>query len=76
MGRENSKGGRRGARTGAIVHGELDQISSHVVVVKFHNSQVSSIGSRSEINPYSLDGPTQVPVCQHMRGSLRQMVGV
>jgi hypothetical protein len=41
MGCGNRKGGRYGARKGAVVHGAPDQSSSHVAVVKFHNSQVS-----------------------------------
>jgi hypothetical protein len=72
----DSKGGEHGARSSTTIHGVSDQGSSSFAVVKCQNSQVSSMGSRSEINPFSLDGPTQFPVCQHMQGTLRQMVGV
>jgi hypothetical protein len=34
------------------------------------------MGSKSEINYFIPDGLAQVPVCQHMRGTLRQMVGI
>jgi hypothetical protein len=34
------------------------------------------MGSRDKGDPFDPDGPTQIYVCQHMRGYLRQMVKV
>jgi hypothetical protein len=42
----------------------LQQLS--VKIIKYREQD-----SRSERNSFSPDGPTQVPVCQHMRGTLQ-----
>jgi hypothetical protein len=73
---KDRKGGKHGAKASKIVHGASNQGSRNIVAVKCQNSQVLGTGSRSKRNPFGPDGPTQIPVCQHMRGSLRQMVGV
>jgi hypothetical protein len=76
MGYEDRNGGEHGAKSSGIVHGTLDQGSDRVVAVKCYNSQVSGMGSRDKGDPFSPNGPTKIRVCQHIRGSLRQMVRV
>jgi hypothetical protein len=66
MDNKDRKGGEHGAKSGIEFHGEFDQGLSSLAVVKCQNSQVSSTGSRSKINTFGPDGPTQVPVCQHI----------
>jgi hypothetical protein len=59
----DSKGGEHGTRIGTTFHGASDQGSSIFAAVKCQNSQVSNQISRSKIDPFGPDGPTQVPVC-------------
>jgi hypothetical protein len=66
MDSRDRKGGEQGARSSTIVHGASDQGSRNFPAVKCQNSQILSTSSRSERKPFSPDGPTQVPVCQHM----------
>jgi hypothetical protein len=76
MDNRDNKGGEHGARSSTPFHGAYDQGLSSFAAVKLQNSQVLSTCSRSEINHFSPDGPTQVPICRHMQRTLRQMVGV
>jgi hypothetical protein len=74
VGCEDNKGGEHGARTSAIVHGALDQSSDSATTIKCQNSQMSSTNNRDQGDPFGPNGSTHVPLCQHMRGSLRPMV--
>jgi hypothetical protein len=73
---KDSKGGEHGTKSSTVVHGALDQVSNSIIVVKCQNSQVLGTGSRSKGDPFGPDGPTQILVCQHMQGTLHQMVRV
>jgi hypothetical protein len=70
------KGGEHGARTSIAVYGAHDQGSKSITIVKGQNSQVLGTGSRNKGDSFSLDGPTQILIFQHMRGNLFQMVRV
>jgi hypothetical protein len=71
-----NKGGKHGARTSVAVHGAPNQGSNSATIVKCQNNQISGRGNRDQGDPFSPDVSTQVPVCQHVRGSLHPMVGV
>jgi hypothetical protein len=62
MSYRDRKGGEHGAWSSIVVHGAFDQGLSSIAAVKCQNSQLSSTGSRSKINPFGPDGPTQVPI--------------
>jgi hypothetical protein len=73
---KDRKGGKHGPRSSRVVHGAPYQGLDSVTTVKCQNSQVSGIGSRSKGDPFHPDVPTHILVCQHMRGTLCQMVKV
>jgi hypothetical protein len=76
VGCEDRKGGEHDARSSTTVHGEPNQGSDSVTIVKRKSSQVSGMGSGDKGDPFGPEGPTQIPICQHMRGNLCQMVRV
>jgi hypothetical protein len=69
-------GGKHGARSNTTIYGAFDQSPCSSSVIECQNSQIQRTDSRSEGNSFSPNGPTHFPVCQHMRGSLRQVVRV
>jgi hypothetical protein len=76
MGRKTSKGDRHNARTGATIYGTPDQSSGYATTVKYQSGEVSGACSRNQRNLRSPDGTTQVPIRQHLRGVVHQLVGV
>jgi hypothetical protein len=67
-------GGNNGTESNTTIYGASNQGSCNSVAIECQNSQIQRTTSRSEINYFILDGPAQVPICKHMRGSLCQVV--
>jgi hypothetical protein len=76
MGQRNIKGNRRRARKGATVYGAPDQMSSYVATIKYQCIQVLGVSDGYKRGLLGPIGTTYIPVCQHMRGSIHQVVRV